>query len=139
MKKIYSKILMGFIFFVLAIISKNPVSAQGNLQFNQVILVSSIQTVPANKVWKIENASLSITTNITFSLTDQISSGDGKRMASFTYLINGTTNYGGMGTTNSSFNSPPDHVFPFWLPAGTTLAAGTNVNYLSVIEFNIIQ
>jgi hypothetical protein len=29
--------------------------------------------------------------------------------------------------------------FPFWLPAGATLAASSNVTYLSVIEFNIVQ
>ena len=29
--------------------------AQGNLQFNQVKLVSTVETVPAGKVWKLEN------------------------------------------------------------------------------------
>jgi hypothetical protein len=29
--------------------------AQGNLQFNRVIILSSLQTVPAGKVWKIES------------------------------------------------------------------------------------
>ena len=28
--------------------------AQGSLQFNQVLLVNTLDTVPANKVWKIE-------------------------------------------------------------------------------------
>ena len=28
---------------------------------------------------------------------------------------------------------------PIWLPAGTSLAPSTNIQYLSVIEFNVIQ
>jgi hypothetical protein len=28
--------------------------------------------------------------------------------------------------------------FPFWLPAGTTLAAGSGIGLISVIEFSII-
>ncbi len=30
--------------------------AQGTLQFNKVKIVTSLETVPTNKVWKIENA-----------------------------------------------------------------------------------
>ena len=41
---------------------------------------------------------------------------------------------------NSSWNN--DYRYnglqgPYWLPEGTTLQAGTNVQYISVIEFNI--
>ena len=30
--------------------------AQGNLQFNQVKLVTALETVPVGKVWKVESA-----------------------------------------------------------------------------------
>ena len=33
--------------------------SQGNLQFNQVKLVSAEETVPAGKVWKVENVIVS--------------------------------------------------------------------------------
>ncbi len=39
--------------------------AQGNLQFNQVKLVTSQQTVPANKVWKVESVIYTIPDNQT--------------------------------------------------------------------------
>lgn len=45
-----------FFFFSTLILGAMPVFAQGNLQFNQVKLVSSsVETVPAGKVWKIVN------------------------------------------------------------------------------------
>ena len=31
------------------------IQAQGNLQFNQVKLVTTLETVPAGKVWKVES------------------------------------------------------------------------------------
>ena len=46
--------VLGFFFFCLVSMGM----AQGNLQFNQVLLVDSdLQTVPANKVWKINSIS----------------------------------------------------------------------------------
>ena len=46
--------ILGFFFFCLISMGK----AQGNLQFNQVLLVdSALQTVPATKVWKINSIS----------------------------------------------------------------------------------
>jgi len=44
-------------------------SAQGTLQFNQVKLVQAIDSVPANKVWKVETAVLGISQGIRVSPT----------------------------------------------------------------------
>jgi hypothetical protein len=44
-------LILSFIIVFFSIIAR----AQGNLQFNQVILLSNLQTVPAGKVWKIES------------------------------------------------------------------------------------
>lgn len=87
------------------------------LQFSQVLLVSSTQTVPANKVWKVESV---MPINQT-SIYHQI-------VVNSTTIIVGTTNYSG-----SWF-----HAFPMWLPAGTTLATGTTVFRISVVEFTIV-
>jgi hypothetical protein len=53
------------------------------------------------------------------------------------YSINGNILHlsGGLtGAISTNFASP----FPFWIPSGSSLAASTNVSYLSVIEFNIV-
>lgn len=87
----------------------NKINSQ-TLQFSRVLLVSTTQTVPANKVWKVETY-----------ISDQISS-------SYYMVIN---------SHNSGFNQrqPP---LPLWLPAGTTLAAGGNIFRVSVIEFTVV-
>lgn len=117
------------ILFVLYITSFKT-QAQGNLQFNQVKLISisstwsnfqywlqndTLITVPIGKVWKIESGICS-----TFSSGVLI---DGRNLT----------------------------VFPFWLPSGTyTLSCSVNQNYsnnsnnipkatISAIEFNITQ
>jgi hypothetical protein len=59
-------------------------------------------------------------------------------------LINGATvsvQLNGMYNSVNSSGSPQNlgwgtH-FPLWLPAGTTLRTGSNVAYISVIEFNL--
>ena len=44
---------LSFLFFTFLLL--NTIYSQGNLQFNQVKLVSAIETVPAGKVWKVTN------------------------------------------------------------------------------------
>lgn len=97
------------------------------LQFSQVLLVSSnAQTVPAGKVWKVENilASSSLVVNNSirnFSiLVDNTS-----------VFVAGAVEYGGPSTANQL-------VQPIWLPAGSTLAAGQNVFRVSVVEFTVL-
>jgi hypothetical protein len=123
--------------FLLLFVSFNLLQAQGNLQFNQVKLVSTIQTVPASKVWKVESVSYSGGNSILIGTTSTY----GYPIHSFmSFKINGLNNhypivlhqtYG--GTTSINLVN-----MPIWLPAGSTLEASTNVNFLSVIEFNIV-
>ena len=105
--------------------------SQGNLQFNQVKLVSSQETVPVGKVWKVESVCYSA--GPTIFIQSYI-------YASMSYAINGNVLYIATITdTEYRYNNPvKDNTFPFWLPAGSTLSAGTNMKYLSIIEFSII-
>jgi hypothetical protein len=104
--------------------------AQGNLQFNQVKLVSTSEIVPSGKVWKVENAIFAGGTPFTITTYTY---------GSMSYAVNGLACYisssGGPPTGNNYANAS---TFPFWLPAGSSLASGSNMRYLSVIEFNII-
>jgi hypothetical protein len=150
-------ILTGF--FVLAAFLTH---AQGTLQFNRVLLVGPTpQTVPAGKVWKIENVYYETGT------FKQASSGSG----TCTNPCNGSTQiWTSYNTVSCAFsNTTPITIngvacslgspgSPLWLPAGVVLSGSsktcidsgyygscsscpspTVINaYASVIEFNII-
>ncbi len=103
--------------------------AQGNLQFNQVLLLNNgtTYTVPAGKVWKLEGAvynSYSITYNNSAKL-----------------VLNGTTvevipfafNDG-----NAISRAPMTSIFPFWLPGNTTIQPTQAISRVSALEFNIL-
>ncbi len=122
---------MKTIVYLITFIFSSIGFSQGNLQFNQVKLVSTQETVPAGKVWKVESVSYSAGPTIFIQ---------GWIYASMSYTINGNMLYIGTITdTEYRYNNPiKDNTFPFWLPAGATLSAGTNMKYLNVLEFNII-
>lgn len=107
------------------------------LQFSQVLLVSSnAQTVPAGKVWKVENilASSSLVASgnqtVNFSITV-----DNSQV--FVAGANSQVNVYNQGVQSMSSTSN-QLVQPIWLPAGSTLAAGQNVFRVSVIEFTVL-
>ncbi len=116
-------------------------NAQGNLQFNQVKLVTSLETVPLGKVWKIESVIYNIpltaqgyqNTNGSCNSTSSESTG---------IEIAGVPTKVGQGTQPASYSSliytHSYTILPLWIPAGTTLSGGTCLNKISVIEFNII-
>jgi hypothetical protein len=115
--------------------------AQGNLQFNQVKLVTNQETVPAGKVWKIE----SVIYNIPETASGYQSTNGGCSYAyyeSTAIVVGGTPTKVGQGTLPASYsNLAYTHSYtmlPLWIPAGTTLSGGTCLNKISVIEFNII-
>jgi hypothetical protein len=136
--------------FIITIFLYTGAFTQGNLQFNQVKLVSTIETVPAGKVWKVENylpsSQLAIDLN---RPSNQATAGGTKN---FIMLVNSSQVF--LQTTitrevgrddaywnHSGYTTASDYkIFdaPIWLPASTTLAASTNVLSLSVIEFNIL-
>jgi len=110
---------MRIIVAIISLFSVVYIAAQGNLQFNQVLLLDGntntpTYTVPVGKVWKIEsltasnvNGYLSLTINGSPSAVLQV--------------MNGGNN------------------LPFWVPAGTVVGFYiTNVGKVSVLEFNIV-
>lgn len=122
--------LLGFVFSA-------RLNAQGNLQFNQVKLVTSRDTVPAGKVWKLESAPYKIdavgiqgnytTANPAVEYVQSIFI-DNK-----TIFVQAIRYYDGSWHTFTG----PTCQFPMWIPEGTSLEAGTGVQFISVIEFNV--
>ncbi len=102
-------------------------SAQKTLQFSQVKLVTGTsQTVPAGHVWKIENIGSGMATMQSPGTT-----------VTPAILVNGNKIYfSAAKTSNSSdFLVTASSFFPIWLPAGTTLAASNQINFISVVEY----
>jgi len=102
------------------------------LQFSQVLLVSTTQTVPANKVWKVESYTPSSVYAQHFG-TPQTHAILVNNSARIVGMVAGWNTNNGYTHDAYSFNS-----FPMWLPASTTLAVSTGVSQLSVIEFTIV-
>ena len=114
------------VLFVLAFGS--AIRAQGNLQFNQVVLLtfdsnvspyfSPLYTVPAGKVWKIESA--------------------GSSSSIAVYELNGLRVSQTINTNNST-NAAAN--LPLWLPAATTMKfynGGSYVCFVSILEFDVV-
>jgi hypothetical protein len=107
-------------------------TAQGNLEFSQVKLVGIQETVPTGKVWKVE----SVLNNSTLQINTGTSSPQNNATS---ILVNGTsvlisTSWGSSYATSAVQSTQ----LPIWLPSGTTVAAGTNVFRISIVEFNQI-
>jgi hypothetical protein len=110
--------------------------AQGNLQFNQIVTVSTTtMTVPSGKVWKVESyqqrnvwaaASSTQNCNETYNVRP--------------YVIDGYNFYDseGISTGYSNIYVDPGNRFPFWLTSGQTARTTCPGDFLSVIEFNIV-
>lgn len=124
MNKFYSMILV-----LMALASTPLASAQGNLQFNQVVLITlDIDTpypftVPTGKIWKIQSASSGY-------------------YSSTVYLRDASANY--LATLYAN-NLDYRVNFPYWLPTGFTgdfrrvgnTSSGPKAT-VSIIEFNVI-
>lgn len=113
--------------------------AQYNLQFNQVKLVGTTETVPSGKVWKIESVLPSTRLTSAFCWG---SSSCGSAQTQTIIMVDGTGVY--LATSDASGSSYMSNATAavlntnIWLPAGTTLAAGSGVYKISVIEFNLL-
>lgn len=118
---------------IIMLIAFAAVKAQGTLQFNQVKLVTTVETVPAGKVWKVESVLgdylvSSCSTNPMHRIL--VNSNNVTVSRSSTVQFNGSCfGWQGIATVTS---------LPIWLPAGSTLAISNNVSSISVIEFNIV-
>jgi len=122
------------------IILSTLANAQGNLQFNQVKLVTSIETVPLGKVWKIESVIYNIAPTAT-GYQSGAGSCNSTSYESTAIEVAGIPTKVGQGTQPASSSLVYTHsytILPLWIPAGTTLSGGTCLNKISVIEFNII-
>lgn len=111
--------------------------SQGNLQFNQVKLVTTSQTVPSGKIWKVESAQYN--GGATFAVN---TAGPVPVVGTMAITVNGAVIYLNTVYTSGSYVYPTvlsnGLSFPMWLPAGTTLAASTNTAFVNVIEFNVV-
>ena len=126
---------MRTFFFLFAFLILGSFNAQGNLQFNQaLVLESSAQTctacwtVPAGKVWKVEQFSSNSDQPLLFYVNNKQLA----YMNGYAYSTNSTSYYGARWGIN----------FPFWLPANATLGFGgmessKNISFF-VLEFNIV-
>lgn len=111
--------------------------AQYNLQFNQVITLNgiacpantiiNIDTVPANKVWKLENWTNSNDISLYFNNT----------LFNNHYLALYSNSTGTQAQLSSNLN-------PIWLKAGDIISVSTQWNncqvrpyFFSIIEFNL--
>ena len=129
---------MKYSIIIIFLFALNNFNAQGNLQFNQVLRVNNIaQTVPANKVWKIESY-----------MQSQTSLSDGVEISSCNlidrhhpfiintkpyFIINGSPGHGSSGTYMAVGNQ-----LPIWLKTGDVVQTTCLDNFLSIIEFNIV-
>jgi len=120
---------MKYSIIIIFLFALNNFTAQGNLQFNQVLLLSATTnnaaqwSVPVGKVWKIEAlGGFSAYTYV--YLNNQIA-----------FEHNGPTVSSG-GYYRHSASSP------IWLPEGTILGHvsgnGSAFRWFSIIEFNIV-
>lgn len=132
------KRLIFFTAFVLSLV--HFANAQGyTLQYNQTKLVGSVETVPAGKTWKItgilpstrlSSAYCSGSTSCGYTQTEQIILVNGNNVWMASSDARGSS-YGYVATAIINTSD-------IWLPEGTTLAAGTGVYRVSVLEFNMI-
>ena len=126
---------MKKIFLVLTVMALTTffATAQNSMEFSRVLLVETLDSVPQGKIWKVTN----ILPTLDGSGSSKIQVNGNDIVVAFakgTYGIytqhSAATGY----ANNYHYNGLQG---PYWLPEGTTLQAGTNVQYISVIEFNI--
>lgn len=137
---------MKKILSIVVLLISLSLNAQGNLQFNQVVLIQATASassntnttlqsvsVPAGKVWKIEHASL-------------IQDPNGNRATSALSCDMYLDNVLVIGHENNARDGNKPNPFPLWLPEGTYQltvyqATGLTLTYsgsLSAIEFNVV-
>lgn len=132
---------MKKLYFILFILINQLAFAQGNLQFNQVKLVTALETVPVGKVWKVESVIYNIAEGSTTYQTGNYGNCNTNDYNSAAIIVAGTPTKVGQGTSPLGYSSGSYvhsyTILPIWLPAGTTLSGGICLNKISVIEFNI--
>lgn len=111
-----------FIFTTLLFCGLAFTAQSQTLQFSQVLLVSSLDTVPQGKVWKITSI---LATTSPYSNTGY--------HANFKIDDYSHQAYGYLGGTVREFP------LPIWLPEGVTIQPISNMQGFSIIEFTVNQ
>jgi hypothetical protein len=128
------KILLLSFFFLL----NSMLYAQGNLQFNQVLKVVDVdQTMSSGKIWKVEfyhQMQIGISTSLP-------ATGCADLARPRPYFVDDVSYHHlqPIGNGNSTFASAATNEFPLWLRPGQTLRTSCPGDFLSVIEFNVLQ
>jgi len=129
------KTLILFLFTSLGCIAQT-------LQFSQIKIVTTSETVPAGKVWKctsvLASGTMTTTGNSSTTSSKQISiNGSVVPISGRSYRFNGpTTTSTNARTSDQSFGQYTE--MPIWLPAGSSLAPSTGANGISVVEFDVV-
>lgn len=123
-----------FLFFFLISLG---FTAQGNLQFNQVLRVSNTpQTVPVGKVWKVESYLENEGDNSSNYSTGCTNLGWHRPLVinNYNYYFVGSIAYG-----NTAYVQLANaNKLPVWLKAGDIIKTTCIQDFASVIEFNIV-
>ena len=120
---------MKYSIIITFLFALNNFNAQGNLQFNQVLLLSATSnnasqwSVPLGKVWKIESIG-------------------GYSPCVYVYLNNQIAFEHSGPVVSSGGYYRHSASSPIWLPEGTVLGhaacSSTSYRWFSIIEFNIV-
>ena len=112
-------------------------TAQGNLQFNQVLRISNIpQTVPVGKVWKVESYLENEGDNSINYSTGCTNLGYHRPLTinNYNYYFVGTIAWG-----NTAYVQLANaNKLPVWLKAGDIIKTTCIQDFASVLEFNIV-
>lgn len=133
---------MKKLYFIVFVLLNQLAYAQGNLQFNQVKLVTALETVPVGKVWKIESVIYNIPSEMSSYQTSQSLSCGVNTFQNFAIEVAGVPTKTGQGVnalqlSNITYTQGYTEL-PIWLPGGATLSGGPCLNKVSILEFNII-
>jgi hypothetical protein len=114
-----------------------------SLQFSQIKIVTTTETVPTGKVWKCTSvlASGTMSTTSTSSTTSSkqiLINGNIVPISGRSYRFNGTTSSNSTSTRTSDQSYGQYTEMPIWLPAGSSLSPSTGSSGISVIEFDVI-
>ena len=116
---------MKKILFINILLALSFTAKSQSLEFNQVLLINSLNTVPQGKVWKVQSALSDCSSNCSSTIVVN-------NQNIYTYVYH--TGVPSNSQKTAAAHNPTN--FPIWLPSGTTLDIGGGVKYISVIEFN---
>jgi hypothetical protein len=143
------KNLFRLLFILISLNSFQAIAQTGSsLVFNQALLVSSTATVPTGHVWKVENVLpnanvIATVPNPVGNTTTQVATTEciilvnGNSIRAISSKATSNNSYSDLAARPLATSVAVQSIFPspVWLPEGTTLAAGSNVQYVSVLEF----